>query len=268
MRMPTRPALLIAAGVSAWAQGNAPLTLQQAVDRAIRNHPAIESASLNAQAAGAVVNQVRAAAQPQLTANLTGVGADRDSAIAAGTLQTSGLSSRAASGVGFSQLVTDFGRVSRLTDSVRLRAAAQDRNVAVTRSQIALQVHQAYYGVLAADAVLQVAAAQLEMQRVTLRQVKALADSNLRSTLDVSFAEVAVSQADLALYQAENSSKASYALLAAAMGETGPAAFSVTDVTLPPRTISDLTAPGARSVEQSSGARRRKVDGIVGSPHG
>src|ERR1043166_8275053 len=145
-------AALIAGGFAAQAQQSSVLTLDQAVQHAIENHPSIAAASFNAQAAGMVAPQVRAAAQPLLTANLTSVGADQGSAIAAGSLQTSGLASRAASGVGFSQLVTDFGRTSNLVESARLRATAQDRNVTSVRAQVTLQVRQAYDAVLSAHA--------------------------------------------------------------------------------------------------------------------
>jgi outer membrane protein len=221
------------------AQEPRTLSLKEAEDLAVKNHPRIASASLNAKAAGTAVTQVRSAFQPLLTGNLTTVGADRDSSIAAGTLQTSGLASRAATGVGFSQLVTDFGRTSSLADSARLRAAAQDRNVVTTRAQVLLQVEQAYYNALAAEAVLKVTRARMEMQRVTLRQVRALAESSLKSTLDVSFAEVTLSEAELAYYQAENAVKASHALLSAAIGDEKDSDFTVADVQLPGRVASD-----------------------------
>jgi outer membrane protein len=228
---------LLAAVVSAQSPGT--LTLEEAEQRAIKNHPRIAAASLNAQAAGAAVKQVRSAFQPLLSGNLTSVGADRDTSIAAGSVQTSGLASRAATGLGLSQLLTDFGRTSSLAESARLRAAAQDRNVATTRAQVLLQVEQAYYSVLASDAVLKVAQARLEMQRVTLRQVRALAASSLKSTLDVSFAEVSVSEAELALYQSENAAKANHALLSAAIGDDRDAQFAVADVPLPGRVADD-----------------------------
>lgn len=97
------------------------LTLEQAEQLALKNHPRIASTAFTAQAAGTTVKQVRSALQPLLTANLTTVGADRDTSIAAGTLQASGLASRAATGLGVSQLITDFGRTSSLADSARLR---------------------------------------------------------------------------------------------------------------------------------------------------
>jgi outer membrane protein len=221
------------------AQQPTRLTLDEAEHRALANHPKIASAAFNAQATGATVKQIKSAYQPLLTGNLTSVGADRDTSIAAGNLQTSGLASRAASGIGVSQLLTDFGRTSVLADSARLRAAAQDRNTATTRAQVLLQVEQAYYSVLASDAVLKVAQARLDMQRVTLRQVRALAASSLKSTLDVSFAEVLVSEAELALYQAENALKANHALLSAAMGDDKDAQFEVADVPLPGRIVDD-----------------------------
>src|SRR5262249_18319242 len=85
-----------------------------------------------------------------------------------------------AMGIGISQLVTDFGRTSSLTQSAKLRAAAQEQNTATTKTQVLVQVEQAYYSLLAADAVLQVARARVEMQRLTLRQVQALAASSLK----------------------------------------------------------------------------------------
>jgi outer membrane protein len=63
--------------------------------------------------------------------------------------------------------------------------------------------------------------------------VQALAASSLKSSLDVSFAEVAVSEAELALYQAENAARANRALLSSALGEVRDSHFTLTDVSLP-----------------------------------
>ena len=242
MTLKSIPFWVVAIGLSAYGQQSPTLTLQEAEDLAIKNHPRIAAASLNADAARAIVPQARSALLPVISGNLTSVGADRDTAIAAGTLQTSGLASRAATGIGFSQLITDFGRTAKLVDVARLRAAAQKQNTSATRAQVLLQVDQAYYAVLSAESVLKVAQARVDMHRVTVRQVRALADNHLRSTLDVSFAEVALSEAELALFQAENSAKASKALLTAAMGESTFRDYSVVDVPLPPPVTTDESA--------------------------
>ena len=172
------------------AQNTKTLSLEEAEKLATQNHPRIAAAGANAQAAGSIVAQVKSAFQPLVTANLTTAGVDRDTTIAAGTLQTSGLASRAA---------TDWVSVSSSPTLVELpiwptppacEPRLKQRNVDTTRAQILLQVDQAYYATLAADAVLKVAQARVHMQDVTLRQVRALAESSLKSTLDVSFAEV------------------------------------------------------------------------------
>lgn len=231
------------------AQTPRTLTLDEAEKLALKNHPQIASAAYNAQAANAIVPQVKSAFQPQLTGSITTAGADHDTTIAAGTIQTSGLASRAATGIGVSQLITDFGRTSNLVESARLRASAQDKNVANTRAQVLLQVEQAYFAVLAADTVLKVAQARVDMQEVTLRQVRALAESSMKSTLDVSFAEVSLSESQLALYQAENASKASHALLSAAIGEERGQEFELADVALPGKVADDAETLVAEAIK-------------------
>ncbi len=209
------------------------LTLAQAEQMALRNHPRIGSATLLAEAAKSVVTEARAPLYPSLSGNFTSAGAEHNATLAAGAVQTSSLYSRVAAGVTVSQLITDFGRTPNLVESARLRASAQEQIIGNTRAAILIGVDQAYYGVLAADTVLRVAQAVVENRRLTLRQVQALAQSALNSTLDVSFAEVAVSDAELALVRAENDAQAGRARLAAAIGLVQPGRFELADEPLP-----------------------------------
>jgi outer membrane protein len=225
--------LASAAFVPAWAQAPARLTLADAQKIALQNEPRLASASLVAQAAGQVVRETRSAYFPTVAGNLTGVGAEEGTAVAAGALTTSSLSSRFASGVIVSQLITDFGRTSNLAGSAKLRAQAQDRNVGTTRAQILLNVEQAYYAALGAQAVEGVAQAALDNRRLVLRQIDALAASSLKSTLDVRFAQVAVSEAELALYQAQNDFSSAQARLSAALGYERTQVFTLADESLP-----------------------------------
>jgi outer membrane protein len=197
------------------------LTLAEAEVRALKNHPSLGAAQANAQAARAVVQEVRSSYFPTLSGNITGVGAERDTAIAAGNVTTSSLANRIASGVFLNQMLFDFGRTSGLARTAQLRAGAQDVQAQFTRAQILLRVRQAYFRALAADAVLRVAQETVAARKLTLKQVAALARSSLKSSLDVSFAEVNVSEAELALFRAENDIKAAFAELAGAMGVEG-----------------------------------------------
>jgi outer membrane protein len=230
----------LGSGNAIHAQTSATISLAQAQEIAVRNHPRIAAATLTAQAGQSVVNEVRSAYSPTLSANLTAVGAESDATLSAGAVTTSSLYNRAASGIVATQLLTDFGRTASLEQSARLRNAAQNQNVSYTRAQVLLEVQQAYYQALAAESVLKVEQATLDLRRLTLRQITALSQSALRSTLDVSFAQVNVSEAELALSRAENDDRATHARLSAALGYAQDQPFSLADEPLPPNLSRDV----------------------------
>ncbi len=236
---------LLGLGIGAgalWAQTPSAVSLAQAQDVAVRNHPRIASAALSAQAGEAVVKEVRSAYFPTLSGNVTGVGSEHNSVLSAGAVTTSSIYNRAATGIVANQLLTDFGRTASLEQSAKLRNASQNQNVTDTRAQVLIEVQQGYYQALASESVLKVAQATLDLRRLTLRQVTALAQSALRSTLDVSFAQVNVSQAELDVFRAENDAKASHARLSAAIGYDRDQPFSLTDESLPPTLNPDVDA--------------------------
>jgi outer membrane protein len=232
----------------AWAQTPA-VSLAQAQEIALRNHPRIASAMLSAQASLEQIKEARAALYPTVSASATGVGTDPGSVLSAGAVTTSSIYNRVSSGFVASQLLSDFGRTRSLEQSARLRSSSQDQNVIATRAQVLVEVREAYYQALASESVLKVSRATLDLRRLTLRQVTALARSALRSTVDVSFAQVNVSQAELDLYRAENDAQANHARLSAAMGYPHDQPFSLADeglpATLPPDTEA-LIAEAAR----------------------
>jgi outer membrane protein len=226
-----------AAAAGALAQQDAPrasnLTLEQAKEFALRNNPQIRSAHSNAEAAGSVVKEVRAARFPAVTGLATAVEAQKSTILAAGALQTSSLYSRFASGIALNQVVTDFGRTSSLTQSAELRRQAQGDTGQAVRDQVLLRVEQAYFQALSGNAALRAAQAAVSNREIALRQIRALQQSAMRSTLDVSFAEVALSQAQLDVYQTENMATEAQANLSAALGLDHADAFTLTDVSAP-----------------------------------
>jgi len=233
---------------NAWAQNPSAVSLADAQQIALRNHPRIASAALAAEAGGFATKQVRSAYYPTLSGNISGVGSEHNSTLSAGALTTSSIFSRAATGFSATQLVTDFGRTASLEQSAKLRNAAQNQNVTNIRAQVLIEVQQTYYQALASESVLKVAQATLDLRRLTLRQVTALAQSALRSTLDVSFAQVNVSEAELDLFRAENDARASHVRLSAAMGYDRDQPFSLTDEQLPPPVDPDVDTLIAQAV--------------------
>lgn len=226
-------------GLAAWAQTPV-VTLEQAQQNALHNHPRIASAALEAQASGFGIRETQSAYYPTLSGNVTGVGTDHGSVLTAGAVTTSSIYSRGATGIVANQLLTDFGRTGSLVASAKLRSQARNEAVTTTRAQVLIEVQQAYYQALAAQAVQHVAQVTLDLRRLTLRQVTALADSGLRSKLDVSFAEVTVSQAQLDLIHAQNDTRASHARLSAAMGYERDQPFTIAEETLPAQLNPDV----------------------------
>jgi outer membrane protein len=209
------------------------LTLADAEARALKNQPGLLAEQFREQEANKRIGESRAYYFPQAFGSLTAVQANGDSAVAAGALTTSSISTRAAGGGSLVQMITDFGRTANLVKSARLEAGAAAQDEASTSQSILMQVEGAYFAAQAAESVRRTAQAVLDFRRVTLRQLSALAQSQLRSTLDVQFAEVMVSEAELANVRAESDLRKAQAQLAAAMGEEGDGDYSLNDVPLP-----------------------------------
>ncbi|MGB0035189.1 MAG: TolC family protein [Candidatus Acidiferrales bacterium] len=224
-----------------YAQAVRNLTLQDAEKIAVQNHPQIQAATYFASAAQARVKEARSAYYPQAYGSLTGVTAEHNSRIAAGGLNNPVIYDRYANGVTVGQLVTDFGRTHELVKSSDLHAKAQQENIVNTRAGVLVRVDQAYFRVLKAQAVLQVAQETVKDRQLVADQVAALAKNNLKSGLDMSFANVDLAQAQLLLVQAQNDLQASFADLSAAMGYSDQQIFALAEEPLPPAPPSDLS---------------------------
>jgi outer membrane protein len=210
-------ALILVSGLLC-AQTPSPLTLHDAEALAVRNNPDVSVALLNAAAANEVTIETRAALLPTVTGSITGVGALTGSRVAAGGLNNSIIYDRLAGGVTVNQLITDFGRTSNLTASARLRAEARADSASAARADIILQVDRAYYSALSANSVLTVAEETVKARQLVVDQVTELTKAKLKSGLDLSFAQVNLSEARLLLLSAQNNVSAASADLSNALG--------------------------------------------------
>src|SRR5262249_39755291 len=130
------------------------LTLQEAEKIAVANHPLVQGAQAQANAAKAEVTQAKSSYYPTIYGSATGVDAENNSRIAAGGLNNPIIYERYANGLTVNQLVTDFGRTHELVKSSDLHSKAQQENVVTTRADVLLGVDQAYYALLRANSVL------------------------------------------------------------------------------------------------------------------
>jgi outer membrane protein len=216
--------------------GQAPvrLTLDEAKTMALANHPQVLAAQNEASYSAQEVTLARAPYFPTISADLTGTQSNDPTArIGAVTLPASRLFDRFGQGIVFSQVVTDSGRTKNLVASSRLQSEASTQTYQATRYDVLLEVNRAYYATLHAQAVVRVAQATVSARQLLLDQVTTLANNNLRSQLDVSFADVNVSEAKLLLLRAQDAVQSSLADLTRAMGTDQQANYQLVDEPLP-----------------------------------
>jgi outer membrane protein len=206
-----------------------PLTRAGAEALALHNNPRITVGHLLSLAQGQVVRQSRSGELPLVNGSLTAEGAYDGSRLGSGSLSDSRLLQHVGGGVFVSQLITDFGRIHNLVSASKLQVQAQQANEQATREDVVLVADQAFFNTLQAQAVLQVAQQTVATRQATQTQIGQLTKNNLRSTLDASFADVNVSQAQLLVLDAQNNADAAMAALDEVLGLDHQQSYTLVD---------------------------------------
>src|ERR1700741_3850379 len=194
------------------------LTRAEAEQLALKNNPRISIGRLLALAQHQIYRETRAAELPNFNGAITAVDGNEGSRIGAGAVNAPRLLEHAGAGVTLSQLITDFGRTTNLVSFSKLLEKAQNANALATTQDIILATDQAFYNALQAQALLKVAQQTVNTRQSVQHQVDELTKSKLKSTLDLAFAEVNLSQAKLLQLDAENNVNATIAALTAVLG--------------------------------------------------
>ena len=226
--------LAVLGGRHASAQAPPRLTLAEAEALAVRNHPQIQAAQEEVAFANQQIVINRAPYYPTLSGELTGSQGNDLARIGAGELSASRLFDRVGQGVIVTQLITDSGRTPNLVASARFQADATNQTLTATRYDVVLAVNRAYYDVLHAQSVVKVAQETVAARQTLADQVTELARNQLKSQLDVSFADVTVSEAKLLLINAQQGVQQAFAELGRALGSDQPANYALVDEPLPP----------------------------------
>jgi outer membrane protein len=203
---------------SVGSAGAPSLTRPQVEALALRNNPRITVGHLLSLAQDQDVRVTRSAELPQLTGSITGEEADDGGRLSSGGLNSSRLLQHVGGGVMLNQLIADFGQTRNRVASSRLEQQAQQSREQATREDVVLVADQLFYRALQAQAVLQVADQTVKTRQATQSQIGELTKNNLRSTLDASFADVNVSQAQLLKLDAQNNTDAAMAQLDEVLG--------------------------------------------------
>jgi len=211
------------------------LTLKEARDLALRQHPRITAAEFKALAARQAVLQTRAALLPAFSLNAVAVGAaDANTRYAApGGINNPAIFERATAGLNISQLLADFGRTDNLLGSAKEKARAEEAGTDTARAQLVLAVSAAYFGAQQAQSVLRVVDQTVTNRQTLLDQVSALAKNQLKSDLDVSFARVALEEARLLQLRARNDLDAAFTALGTLLGERESPTYALVEEPVP-----------------------------------
>jgi outer membrane protein len=193
------------------------ITRTDAERLALRNNPRITASHLLALAAGQVTRETRSGELPQISAAITAEKAEDGSRIGAGALTDSRLYTHAGTGGSLSQLITDFGHTRNLVAASKLEQKAQNQSALATGQDVLLATDQAFYRLLNAQSLLDVAKATVAARGDVQNLTSALTNSALKSDLDLNIASADLSQAQLLELDAENGVASASAALAAVL---------------------------------------------------
>jgi outer membrane protein len=207
---------------------------------ALKNHPQVLAAQNETSAQSQRIVETRSAYYPTVDGEMTGSAANIGARLGAGFLNVSSLFDRVGDGVLINQLISDFGRTSSLVAQSKLQANAAERNYQATRYDVLLRVNQAYFGALRSQAVVKIAQETVSARQQLADQVGQLAQNKLRSQLDVSFADVTVSQAKLLLLRSQNLVQAAFAELTRTLGAQQTATYQLAEEPMPPSPQADV----------------------------
>jgi outer membrane protein len=216
------------------SQTGAPqLSLADAQALALKNHPQVLASQATYLQADQITRATRSAYYPTLSGDVTGAQANLDSRLGAGVLNDPALFSHFGTGLSLSQLITDSGRTGNLVSHAKLQAQASQANYRATRFDVLLGVNQAYYEVLFAEQLVKVAEQTVATRQAVVDQVSELTRSKLKSEVDLSFAQVNLSDAKLMQLRAQDRLSSAYAALGQALGSQQSVRYRLSDQPMP-----------------------------------
>ncbi len=211
-------------------------TLEQAVNYAMANYPAVKAALASYAAAQAGVGVAATNYLPRLDAVWQGDRGTRNSVLGVLLPQSPNIltgtqgtvlppSDRPfwASGAGilFSWEPYDFGYRQSEVNSARLTATRTSAQITLTRLGVAIAVTGASLAVLAEEQRMKAAEADVDRRSVFAKSVHALVDAHLRPGADASRADAELAAATTGLYLAQESQQMASAALGQLLGLSG-----------------------------------------------
>lgn len=191
-----------------------PLTLDEALETAQKNHPLIIEAKEKLNGAEARTGQALANYYPQINI-AADWGKGRTFLTALENIKTTEVTTTA---LYLKQAIYDFGRTSGAVDAARNSREAVEKTLVVTRQDLALRVKSAFYLLLAAEKQVIAVTETVKSRTDVHRQAQEFFNQGIKAKVDVARAEATLFSAKTALIRAENNRELARVELANSMG--------------------------------------------------
>ena len=194
------------------------LELSRCIAIALKNHPSLLSATGSFDASRSRVYQARSGYYPQVSAS-SAYSRTHPPGVVSGSGGTGkGAFDEYQGSVNLNQTLFDFGKTSTQVEVNSLGAQASRADLEDVTSQVILGVRQAYYGILQAKQSQGANAETVAQFEQHLEQARRFYEVGIRAKIDVTTAEVELSQARLNLLKADNGMRIARITLNNAMG--------------------------------------------------
>lgn len=210
------------------------LNLQTALDLALANHPSLRVTSGTESINEARVGQARSGFFPQLQARgaYQQATANNSTAFGGGPVQRSVSGQNFGtyqSNVSLNQTIYDFGKIRSQVDTARFNLMAAHSDSETTLQTVIVNVQQAYYGLQQAQRLVTVSEEAIAQFKKHLDLAKGRFKVGVAPKIDVTTAEVDLSNAKLNLITANNNVLLARVTLSNAMGITTSEPYRVED---------------------------------------
>ena len=214
------------AGAAGAAEAGGSLNLDQAIDLALKEHPAVKQYRETAAAARYNIGVARAAYLPQVSFvgnyyygnAVPGFSNKPGSAGTGGTTGITGVTHYYLYQFQATQLLYDFGKTPGLIKESRASFGQSEQDYAGSRQQVALDARTGYFGYLAAQRALKVQEETVRQNQALLKQAEGFYKVGLKAKIDVTKAEANLYDAEANLIKAKNGVDLARVTLMTALG--------------------------------------------------
>ena len=231
------------------------LTLQNCIETALKNQPAIQSAREGVNAVQGRMTQAASPYFPRITAS-----AGHEESHVVGTGQANSISRNDTTSLSVNQVLYDFGRTGNARDATRSAMRSAEFEEQRVMQDTVLNVKQTYYALLAAKKLVLVSQKTTEQAESHLKQADAFFRSGSKPRFEVTRAEVEVNNANLSMINAKNAVRLRTIGLYNAMGVDPGGDLEIEDVLSTPVSIPSIELAMAEAAKNRPELLKAEAD--------